>query len=293
MPPSPTDAAAPVSAAPLSPHAPVLVLGATGKTGRRVAERLTRRGIPVRAGSRSGDRPFDWNRPEGWPAVLDGVSAVYITYQPDLAVPGAPEAVRALVGQALAQGVRRFVLLSGRGEAEAQRAEAVLQAADCDWTIVRASWFTQNFSESFLIDPVRAGHVTLPVGTAREPFIDADDIADVVAAALSEPGHEGQLYEVTGPALLSYEEMMEALSATIGRPVRFERISAARYRADLTAAGLPEEMIDLLLYLMTEVTDGRNESLGDGVQRALGRPPRPVSETLAAIAATGLWERAA
>lgn len=275
------------------PRAPILVLGATGKTGRRVVDRLSRRGVPVRAGSRSADPPFDWNRPEGWPAVLDGASAVYITYQPDLAVPGAPEAVRALVDQALTQGGRRFVLLSGRGEAEAQRAEAILQATDCEWTIVRASWFIQNFSESFLVDPVRAGHVALPVGTAREPFVDADDIADVAVAALCEPGHDGRLYEVTGPALLSYEEMMEALSTATGQPVRFERIPAARYRAELTAAGLPGEMIDLLLYLMTEVTDGRNESLGDGVQRALGRPPRPVAEALAAIAATGPWERAA
>lgn len=273
--------------------APILVLGATGKTGSRVATRLRARGVPVRAGSRSADPAFDWERPATWGPALAGARAVYITYYPDLAVPGAPETVGAFADRAIAEGVTRLVLLSGRGEEEAQRAEAILQSKPCDWTILRASWFVQNFSESFLLEPVRAGHLALPAGPAREPFIDADDIAEVACAALTEPGHAGQLYELTGPDLLSQEEIADALARAIGRPVRFERITPETYRAELEAAQVPTEMIDLVLYLMTEITDGRNESLADGVQRALGRPPRPVSETLAAIAATGVWERAA
>ena len=97
-----------------------LVLGGTGKTGRRVVSRLEERGLPVRIGSRSSAPPFDWEAPGSWAPVLDGVGAVYITYYPDLAVPGATEAIQAFCARAMKTGVRRLVLLSGRGEEEAQ-----------------------------------------------------------------------------------------------------------------------------------------------------------------------------
>src|SRR5215213_10458708 len=181
---------------------PTLVLGGTGKTGRRVAERLAARGVPVRLGSRSGEPPFDWEDRASWVPELSGVGSVYLTYYPDLAVPGAVDAVQSLVELTVARGVQRLVLLSGRGEDEAQRAEEVVQASGVDWTIVRSSWFNQNFSENYLRDPVLDGEVVLPAGGVREPFIDADDIADVAVAALTEEGHVGRVYEVTGPRLL-------------------------------------------------------------------------------------------
>jgi len=183
---------------------PILVLGGRGKTGRRVARRLEDRGFGVRIGSRAADPRFDWNDADTWASVLQGVGAVYIAYQPDLAVPGAVEAVRSFAEAALAAGVRRMVLLSGRGEEEARRAERALQETDADWTIVRASWFAQNFSESFLLDAVLAGEVALPAGGTREPFIDTEDIADVVVEALSDTSHIARIYEVTGPRLLSF-----------------------------------------------------------------------------------------
>ncbi|TIM52808.1 MAG: NmrA family transcriptional regulator, partial [Mesorhizobium sp.] len=157
---------------------PTLILGGTGKTGRRLADRLTAQGLPVRIGSRSGTPPFDWENTTGWEPALDGVGAVYISYYPDLAVPGAAEAVGAFARLAIERGVRRLVLLSGRGEPEAQRAEEMLKASGADWTILRCAWFSQNFSESFLLDPLLAGEVALPVGNVGEPFVDADDIAD-------------------------------------------------------------------------------------------------------------------
>lgn len=268
---------------------PVLVVGGTGKTGRRVAERLAARGVPVRIGSRSANPAFDWEDPSGWPAALDGVGAAYITYYPDLAAPGAPEAVRALVDQALARGVRRLVLLSGRGEEEAQQAEQVLQASGADWTIVRASWFSQNFSEGVVRDSVLAGEIALPAGDVGEPFVDADDIADVVVAALTEDGHVGQLYEVTGPRLLTFAEATAEIARASGRQVRYTRVPAQDFAAALAEQGTPADFTGLLLYLFTTVLDGRNAQLADGVQRALGRPPRDFADYARDAAASGAW----
>jgi uncharacterized protein YbjT (DUF2867 family) len=161
------------------------VVGGTGKTGRRVAQRLQARGVPVRIGSRSGEPPFDWEDRSTWAPALRGASAAYITYYPDLAVPGSTDAIAELAATALAGGTRRLVLLSGRGEEEAERAERALAASGAEWTVVRCSWFMQNFSEEFLLDQILAGEVALPAGHVRAPFVDAEDIADVAAAALT------------------------------------------------------------------------------------------------------------
>jgi uncharacterized protein YbjT (DUF2867 family) len=269
--------------------APTLVIGGTGKTGRRVAERLEACGLPVRIGTRSADIPFDWNDPSTWAQALRGAGAVYITYFPDLAVEGAVEAVRALGEQALALGVRRQVLLSGRGEEEAQRAEQALQASGADWTIVRCSWFSQNFSENYLLEPIIAGEVVLPAGDVAEPFVDTEDIADVVVAALTEAGHGGKLYELTGPRLLTFDEAISEIAAATRREIRFTPVSLEGYGAILVQAGVPGDFVALLTYLFTEVLDGRNAYLADGVQQALGRPPRDFADYARATAATGVW----
>ena len=190
----------------------ILVIGSTGKTGKRVATRLTDRGIDVRHGSRSSATPFDWEKPSTWAPALDGVTAVYVTYSPDLAVPGSVEAITELVALAVAAGVRRLVLLSGRGEEEAERAEDVVRASGAEWTIVRATWFAQNFSEGNFADDVAAGVVALPVGDVLEPFVDADDIADVAVAALTEDRHVGQTYELTGPRLLTFADAVSEIA---------------------------------------------------------------------------------
>ena len=267
----------------------ILVLGATGKTGSRVVERLQAGGVPTRAGSRSVQPPFDWQDRETWAPALSGVAAVYVTYYPDLAVPGAPEAVGELARLAGDQGVQRLVLLSGRGEEEAQRSEEVVKEAGIDWTILRSSWFDQNFSEGFLIDSVLEGAVALPVGGVREPFVHADDLADIAVAALTEDGHAGQLYEVTGPRLLSYADAVAEIAAATGRDVRFETISMDEFAGGLAQAGLSEDEAWLVKYLFSEVMDGRNESLTDGVQRALGREPRDFADYTREAAASGIW----
>ena len=268
---------------------PILILGGTGKTGRRVAERLEGRGLAVRIGSRSAEPRFDWNDAATWAPVLQGVGAVYITYQPDLAVPGAVEAVRTFTGLALEAGVRRIVLLSGRGEEEAQRAEQALQDSGADWTIVRASWFAQNFSESFLLDAVLAGEVALPAGGTKEPFIDTDDIADVVVEALTDPSHIGQLYEGTGPRLMTFADAVGEIAGASGRTIRYNEVRAEDYAAQLEAHEVPADDVALVMYLFTTVLDGRNESLADGVQRALGHAPRDFAGYARETAATGVW----
>ena len=267
----------------------ILVLGATGKTGRRIVERLQARGVPTRAGSRTAQPPFDWADRDTWAPALSGVAAVYVTYYPDLAVPGAPEAVGELARLAGEQGVQRLVLLSGRGEEEAQRSEEVVKEAGIDWTILRSSWFDQNFSEGFLIDSVLEGAVALPVGGVRKPFVHADDLADIAVAALTEDGHAGQLYEVTGPRLLTYADAVAEIAAATGRDVRFETISMDEFAGGLAQAGLSDDEAWLVKYLFSEVMDGRNESLTDGVQRALGREPRDFADYTREAAASGIW----
>jgi uncharacterized protein YbjT (DUF2867 family) len=269
---------------------PTLVLGGTGKTGRRVAERLAARGVPVRIGSRSATPAFDWDDPSGWDAALAGVGAVYIAFQPDLAVPGAEDTIDAFARRAVARGVEHLVLLSGRGEPEAERCEKIVQEAGVDWTIVRASWFMQNFDESYLVEPLLGGEVVLPLGPVPEPFVDVGDIADVAVAALTEPGHAGRLYEVTGPRLLTFAEAVAEIAAATGRDIAYVQVPLDDYVAAMRAEHMPDDVVELLTYLFTTVLDGRNAQLADGVQQALGRPPRDFSAFAAEAAATGVWQ---
>src|SRR5215212_9834653 len=267
-----------------------LVLGGTGKTGRRVVERLTARGIPVRGGSRSGEPPFDWEDRITWAPALRDVESVYVSYFPDLAVPGAVATVRSFAELAVESGIRRLVLLSGRGEEEAQRAELAVQQAGAEWTIVRCSWFSQNFSENYLLEPILSGEVALPAGNVPEPFVDAEDIADVAVAALTEDGHAGQLYELTGPRLLTFAEAVEEISLASGREIRYAPVSVEQFASALSRDRVPSEVVELLTYLFTEVLDGRNARLTDGVRRALGRKPSDFADYAREAAATGAWD---
>jgi uncharacterized protein YbjT (DUF2867 family) len=272
-----------------------LVLGGTGKTGRRVAQRLVARGVPTRVGSRSSEPPFDWEDEATWAPALRDVESVYVSYSvPDLAVPGAVEAVGSFAELAVESEVRRLVLISGRGEEEAQRAERVVQEvsekAGAEWTIVRCAWFSQNFSENYLLEPILGGEVVLPAGDVPEPFVDADDIADVAVAALTEEGHAGELYELTGPRLLTFEEALGEIAKASGRKIRFVPVSVKEYASVLAEQDVPAEYVWLLTYLFSEVMDGRNAYLTDGVRRALGREPKDFAVYARDAAATGIWD---
>jgi len=242
----------------------------------------------VRTASRSGETRFDWEDEATWAPALAGVDAVYIVYYPDLAFPGAADTVGAFADLAVANGVRRLVLLSGRGEEGAREGEVRVEDSGADWTIVRCAFFNQNFSEIFF-DAVRHGVLALPGGATAEPFLDADDIADVVFAALTDDRHIDQLYELTGPRLLTFTEAAAELSAAIGREVQYLPVTPEEYASELVTYGLPEEEAAGISELFAEVLDGRNSSLTNGVQRALGRPPRDFADFARDAAATGVW----
>ncbi|MFI0481229.1 NAD(P)H-binding protein [Actinomadura sp. 9N215] len=266
-----------------------LVLGGTGKTGRRVVERLEALDVPVRMGSRSASPAFEWTDESTWPAVLQDVEKVYLSYYPDLAAPGAVDAVRSFTAAAVDAGVRQVVLLSGRGEDEAQECERIVQASGLVWTVVRANWFAQNFSEDYLLDPVRAGEVVLPAGDVPEPFVDADDIADVAVAALTQNGHAGEVYEVSGPRALTFAEAVAEIGRAAGRDVPFVAVPLDDYAAELRRQGLPDDLVEFLTYLFGTVLDGRNSQPADGVRRALGRDPKDFADYARQTAASGIW----
>ena len=205
-------------------------------------------------------------------------------------MPGAVETIGALVVRARHYGVKRLVLLSGRGEEEAERCERVVQASGIAWTIVRCSWFNQNFSESFFGELLRSGTVALPAGEVREPFVDAEDITDVAVAALTDERHASQVYELTGPELLTFAEVTEKVARATGRDLRYEQLSHPDFLAGLRAAQLPEDVVGMCDYLFATVLDGRNASIADGVTRALGRPARRFDAYVAETAGAGSWD---
>ena len=268
-----------------------LVIGATGKTGRRVAQRLRAGGHAIRLASRQGQPAFDWDRPSTWEAHLRQATAVYLTYAPDLAMPGAVEAIDGFIQLAITQRVQKIVLLSGRGEPEAQRCEQLLQQSGLAWTIVRSSWFSQNFSEGFLAESVQAGRLILPVADVPEPFVDVDDVADVAFAALTDPKHDGQIYEVTGPRLLTFSEALALIGAALERDIALDSLSESAFVDEMVGSGVPTDIAQFYQALFSSVLDGRNASVANGVERALRRAPRDFSDFVAAIAVEG-WRGA-
>ncbi len=269
-----------------------LVIGGTGKTGARVAERLKAMGRTVRIGSRSAIPSFDWDREDSWSAALEGVTSIYITYSPDLAMPGASDAIEALVRHAKQAEVTRLVILSGRGEPEAQACEQIVLQSGLEATVVRASWFNQNFSEGAFIDMVLAGTITLPAGNTPEPFVDVDDIADVAVAALTEDGHDGEIYEVTGPRLMTMHDIAADLSEATGRTITYVDVPHDGFVAEIESSGAPKEVVWMLDYLFSTVLDGRNASLTVGVERAIGRMPKDFAQYARETAASGVWDLA-
>jgi uncharacterized protein YbjT (DUF2867 family) len=269
--------------------APVLVTGGTGKTGRRIVQRLRANSVPVRVGSRRGSPVFDWDEPATWPSVLDGVTSVYIAYYPDLVMPGAVETVAAFTAAAKEAGARRLVLLSGRGEEEAERAERAVQESGLGWTVLRSSWLSQNFSEDYLLAPVLAGEIALPAADVPEPFVDADDVADVAVAALFDPIHHGRVYELTGPGLLTFTDAAAEISGWAGRSIRYRAVTREEFTATVVGQGVPAELMEPLAGLFARVLDGRNAYVADGVKEILGRDPRTFAEYAATAAESGVW----
>ena len=267
-----------------------LIIGGNGKTGRRIVNRLKAMGHNVRIGSRSAAPSFDWHKPENWMESLEGIDKVYITYQPDLAVPGALEAIEELVKQSKKAHIKKLVLLSGKGEREAELCEQVVIHSGIDHTIVRASWFNQNFSENFLLEPILEGSVALPQADKKIPFVDADDIADVAVEVLLNDKHNGEIFQLTGPRLLTFRDAIREIGEGIGREVAFTPISIEAYSNAMKAHGLPVDFVWLITYLFTEVLGNpANSEITSDVERVLGRKAIDFSEFVSETAKTGVW----
>ncbi|SHF10957.1 Uncharacterized conserved protein YbjT, contains NAD(P)-binding and DUF2867 domains [Arenibacter palladensis] len=268
----------------------ILVIGGTGKTGRKVVDRLIKAGHKVRIGSRSASPAFDWEQPETWSESLLGMDKVYITFQPDLAVPGALEAIEELIRKAKQSGVKKIVLLSGKGEREAELCEQVVIHSGLDYTIVRASWFNQNFSESFFLEPILEGFVALPQADVKVPYVDTDDIADVAVAALLNEKHNGQIYQLTGPRQLTFKEVIREIAEATGREIAFTPIALSAYTQVMKQQGVPADFVWLIEYLFTEVLGNPdNAEITHDIEKVLGRKPKDFSEYVKETTDTGIW----
>ncbi|MFJ5268657.1 NAD(P)H-binding protein [Streptomyces sp. NPDC088358] len=267
----------------------VVVTGASGRTGRRVAEAARAAGLTVRAVSRA--RGFDWTDRSTWTDVLRGADAAYLAFPTDIGSPDAAGAVGALAREAVGLGVRRLVLLSSRGEEQARPAEEALRASGADWTVVRAAWFAQNFSEGPLVDGLRHGELVFPAGEVREPFVDVRDIADVVVAALTAGDrYVGRDLEVSGPRLLTFREAVAEIARATGGELVYVPVTAREYGDSLAGFGVPPEEAEFLVGLFASLLDGRNAHLSDGVRQVLGREPRDFTDFAREAAAAGVWK---
>ncbi len=258
----------------------VLVIGANGKTGNLVYKGLQKH-LPqakIKAASRSSSTVFDWNDSSTWEAALQGISHIYVTYYPDLAIEASATHIRALCNLALSKHIKHITLLSGRGEPTAQTCEAILIDSGLSWNIVRASWFNQNFSDGFFKTSINAGNIALPVKSVKEPFIDVEDIANVVIETLLNPNKRNQLFEVTGPELLGFEDIAMQFSDILGREVKFNSVSKDEFNNMMQSEKVPEGVLELLNFLFTEVLDGRNEYVTSAVEQVLGRPATSFKE---------------
>ena len=277
------------------PTSTILLLGATGKTGRRILARLRDGDHRVRAASRTGDVRFDWTDQSTWPAVLDGVSTAY------LALPLTPVPIQAFVDQAVAAGVRRFVGLSGRGADTWETGfgqdmvdlEQAVQESGVEWSILRASNFAQNFSEDAFWEPIMAGDLRLPVGGVPEPFIHIDDVADVAAALLTRDDHVGKIVEATGPESLAWSEAVDLIAKEIGRDIQFVDVSPEDFIAQQVSTGVPPEDAEALGTMFAETRRGLLSAPTSGVRDVLGREPRTFAAYVADAAAAGAWKESA
>ncbi|WP_127137688.1 NAD(P)H-binding protein [Flagellimonas oceanensis] len=268
-----------------------LIIGGTGKTGRKVADSLKLLNQNVRIGSRSSEPAFDWNNEETWKDALEGVDKMYITYQPDLAVPGAKQSIESLIDLAKKQHLKKVVLLSGKGEREAELCEEVVMRSGLDYTIVRASWFSQNFSESFFLEPIQQGVVALPQADVQVPYVDTGDIADVVVEALLHEQHNGQVYQLTGPTTFSFKEAIAEIAKAADRDIVFAPISIEEYVAAMKEHGVPADFVWLIEYLFTEVLGNPMVSeITNDIAKVLKRKPKSFTQYVNETVKTGVWK---
>ena len=270
----------------------ILVIGGTGKTGRRVAENLKQQGHNVRAVGRKTEPAFDWDNQDTYAGALNDIDRAYIVYYPDLAVPGSRDAITTLTKKALEAGLEKVVLLSGKGEKEAEACEEIVANSGLNYTLVRASWFNQNFSEGAFLDFVLNGVVALPMPEAEIPFVDADDIADVVSKVLIDDSYNGQTITITGPQKRTFKEVVEIMAEASNKHIQFVPISIDEFKDGMRKAGLPDSYVWLFGYLFQEVLGNPdNQEVSNDVAKVLGRPAKDFESFALETAATGIWNQ--
>lgn len=268
----------------------ILVIGGTGKTGRRVVEQLKNKGIEPRIGSRNATPGFDWNDKSTWVKSLEGIKRMYVTYYPDLAIPGAKEAIQSLTTLAKELGVKKVVLLSGKGEVEAEACEQIVANSGLEYTIVRASWFNQNWSESFFLDPILSGNVALPMSDVLIPYVDADDIAEVATEVLLNDNFNREIIEVTGPELITFKDIVTTIGKVSKRELNFFTITLEQYVDGMRQMQLPEDVIWLIEYLFSHVlTNPNNQLISNDIERVLGRKATSFTKYAEKTVKTGVW----
>jgi len=275
---------------------PILILSGKGKTGRRVVEQLEARGVPYRLASRSSAQRFDWYDDSTWSPTIAGAETAYLA--PPVGPTGLAQACR-FIKQAASEGLRRVVLLSGRGVGSPGRDFAVydgglaledaVKASGADWTIIQPAWFAQGFSEDFLRYHVLAGEIRVSAGDGGEAWIDTNDVGDVMTAVLLDEAHTGATYTISGPRYLNMTEVAAELSVATGRPIGYVDLEPQAHVTELVEQGLELEDAEAVRDLFAVIRNHRSEYVSDGVQRVLGRAPRDFTDWARETAATGLW----
>jgi ergot alkaloid biosynthesis protein len=272
----------------------ILVTGGTGKTGRRLVSELRGKGVECRVASRGatvaeGERPFDWTLPESWDGALEGVSTAYLVAPSAVGEP-APVMIDFL-RRAQKRGVSRFVLLSAAplpaGGPAMGQVHLWLKENAAEWTVLRPSWFMQNFSEGQHLASIQdEDGIYSATEDGRVPFVSADDIATAAMAVLTSEDPFNSDFILTGDRPLSYDEVAERIGMAVGRRISHRRLSSDELAARYRLLGLPPVYAEKLAAMDRAIAEGAEDRTTDSVKFLLGRPPISFDDFVEASAAS-------
>lgn len=252
----------------------LFVMGASGRVGGALVRALDGR-LPLRrAGRGPGEVPFDLLDPATFDATLDGVTSVFLMRPPQIA---SGAAFRPFLDACAARGIARMAVLSVKG-AETNRVlphhgmEQEVMRRGFDWTMLRPSDFMQNLETVHRDDIRKRGRIAVPAGKGASAFIDVEDVGAVAAKVLTEDGHGGIVYTLTGPEALTFAQVARIMSEVLGRPITYAPPWIAQFIARRRAEGTPLGMALVMTALYSVQRFGGAAEVTDDVPRLLGRP---------------------